>query len=84
MFQIAVCLHKVIRICYPGQQNAMLDREDNDHRLVEGQWRQGNPMHEVLNQHGNQGNMEGHVQRDLLQLHFNSPAGSVPRQMEMV
>jgi hypothetical protein len=34
-----VCLHNLMRIRYPGVQNAVADREDDDHRLVPGVWR---------------------------------------------
>ena len=48
----AVCLLNLMRMRYPRQQNIMLDGEDNEHRLVEGEWRQDCNIHEVQNVRG--------------------------------
>ena len=81
----AVCLHNLMRMRYAVHQNPFLDREDDDHRLVEGEWRQDCNMHEVLNLRGRPyGTMIARQQRELLRLYFNSPAGSVPWQNDMI
>ena len=34
-----VCLHNLMRIRYPGLQNAVVDREDDDHCFIPHVWR---------------------------------------------
>ena len=34
-----ICLHNLMRVRYPGLQNALLNREE-DHALIPGEWRQ--------------------------------------------
>ena len=39
---LACCvLHNIMRIRYPGVHHGIVDDEDEHHRLVPGQWRQG-------------------------------------------
>ena len=35
-----MCLHNLMRIRYPSLQNATLDREDDEHHIMPGSWRQ--------------------------------------------
>ena len=35
-----ICLHNMMRIRYPGLQNAAVDHEDEDHNVVPGAWRE--------------------------------------------
>ena len=41
-----ICLHNIMGICYPGLQNALMDREE-DHQLVPGAWRQEQLFQEI-------------------------------------
>ena len=34
-----VCLHNLMRLRYPGIQNAVLDQEDDQHNIIPGAWR---------------------------------------------
>jgi hypothetical protein len=34
-----VCLHNIMRMRYSGDQNALLDREDENHQVIPGSWR---------------------------------------------
>lgn len=42
-----VVMHNMCRVRYPGQQNALLDREGDNHELLPGEWRQEGVMHEM-------------------------------------
>ncbi len=35
-----ICLHNLMRTRYPGEQNAVMDRQDADHNVIPGEWRQ--------------------------------------------
>ena len=42
-----ICVHNLLRILAPGDQNALLDRENDDHNIVPGSWRDGAPMDDM-------------------------------------
>ena len=48
-----ICLYKLMRIRYPGQQNADIDQEDNNHNVIAGAWRADNPLVGIFSQRGN-------------------------------
>ena len=74
-----------MRMRYPGLQNAELDHEDANHKIVPGEWRRHAPMHELLCARGsNQATTEAKGQQEYLRLYFNSPAGAVPWQHDMI
>lgn len=80
-----VCLHNIMRIRYPGDQNNLLDREDENHQLVPGAWRdeaQLKDIEEVLDR--NYPSKIAKQQRLYLKHYYSSPAGSVPWQERMV
>ena len=80
-----VCLHNIMRIRYPGLQNAALDQEDNEHRLIPGAWRQGRNMADVDNVVcGNRLTRAAKAQREYLKHYFNSEAVAVPWQNAMI
>lgn len=86
IIKAAVCLHNLMRIRYPQVQNDLADREDENHRLVPGAWRQDNERLLNLNRK-NPGNVDLAVakrQREVLCAYFNSEAGSVPWQRKMI
>ena len=77
-------LHNLFRVRYPVNHVELLDREDQDHNLVQGAWRQGVNMHdmdEVLR--GNTSNKEAKAQRQLLKIYYNS-VGAVHWQERMI
>ena len=80
-----VCLHNLMRLRYPAGQNAALDREDQDHQLVPGAWRDGYNL-QPLNPAGAPGRQYQVAcqQRQYLETYFNSPAGSVTWQDNMI
>ena len=80
-----VCLHNLMRLRYPAAQNAALDREDQNHQLVPGAWRDGYNL-QPLNPAGAPGRQYQVAcqQRQYLETYFNSPAGSVPWQDNMI
>jgi hypothetical protein len=51
-----VCLHNIMRVRYPHDQNILLDHEDNNHVVIPGAWRQGVNMDDM--QHVRGGNEE--------------------------
>jgi len=38
--EACICLHNLMRIRYPGIQNAVVDHEDDDHNMIPGLWRE--------------------------------------------
>lgn len=80
-----VCLHNLMRIRYPGVQNALVDREGEDHQVVPGAWRDEQVLVEVDNVRGpTSETRRGKRQRLLLKHFVNSEAGAVPWQRDMI
>ena len=79
-----VCLHNLMRIRYPQGQNHLLDREDGNHDLIPGAWREGRQLLGLHNIGGNRQTRAGKLQRDYLKHYYCSPAGSVPWQERML
>ncbi len=80
-----VCLHNLMRMRYPGLQNALLDQEDDQHHVIRRKWRNGANMQDVDNLvRGNKTTIMAKKQREYLKLYFNSPARSVPWQDRMI
>lgn len=80
-----VCLHNLMRMRYPGLQNALLDREEQDHALVPGAWREERLLQEMDNVTGpTSETRRGKRQRLLLKHYYNSPVGAVPWQRDMI
>lgn len=85
MVMAAVCLHNLMRIRYPGGQNVQLDKEDDDHNLVPGSWRDGAQMMDLGNvRGGNRTTRAAKIQRLYLKHYYNSPVGAVPWQNQVV
>ncbi|KAK3082861.1 hypothetical protein FSP39_007396 [Pinctada imbricata] len=83
--QTCVCLHNLMQIRYPGLQNAVLDQEDDNHQVINGAWRNGLNMQDVDNVTGpNRATRAAKSQREYLKHCFNSSAGSVPWQNNMI
>ncbi|XP_063442822.1 putative nuclease HARBI1 [Mytilus trossulus] len=83
--ECCVCLHNVMRLRYPTQQNAQLDMENDQHDLIPGLWRATANMYEVNMVIGpNRDTVAAKKQREYLRLYFNSQAGSVPWQNRMI
>ena len=81
----AICLHNLMRMRYPQAQNAALDREDPNHNVIPGEWRQDANMLEVQHVVGaNHDTIRAKRLRETLRLYYNSPAGSVPWQGNMI
>ncbi len=80
-----VCLHNLMRMQYPGLQNALLDQEDDQHHVIPGEWRNGANMQDVDNLIcGNRTIIMAKKQREYLKFYLNSLAGSVPWQDRMI
>ena len=83
--ECCVCLHNVMRLRYPTQQNVQLDMKNDQHDLIPGLWRATANMYEVNMVIGpNRDTVAAKKQREYLRLYFNSQAGSVPWQNRMI
>lgn len=81
----ALCLHNLMRIRYPGLQNAVLDMDDANHQVVPGTWRNQANMQDMENlPRGNRTTRAAKAQRLYMKHYVNSPAGSVPWQGNMI
>jgi hypothetical protein len=80
-----VCLHNIMRLRYPGDQNLLMDKEDDDHQVILGAWRDGVNMDDMqIPRGGNVDTFDAKQQRLYLKHYVNSSVGSVPWQNRMV
>ncbi|XP_068726261.1 uncharacterized protein [Montipora capricornis] len=79
-------LHNLMRTRYPGVQNVLLDREDEDHNVIPGEWRKERRIMADLAaiRAPNTASRNAKRQRLLLKHYVNSSAGSVPWQLSKV
>ena len=83
--EACICLHNMMRLRYPGLQNAILDQEDEDHNIIPGAWRDGVELLELQRARGpNRDAVIAKRQREYLKMYFNSAAGSVSWQDRMI
>ncbi len=75
-----ICLHNLMCICFPALHNVALDAEDDQLNLIPGA-----QMQDVLNiVGGNRATWAAKQQREYLKLHYNSPTGAVPCQLDWI
>ena len=86
MVHAAICLHNLMRLRMPAAlRDRHLDREDDDHQLIPGAWRQDANMIPMDARHQGVRDLEvAKRQRQTLVAYFNSPAGEVPWQARIV
>jgi hypothetical protein len=77
----SVCLHNLMRIRYPALQNLDLDREDTQHNIIPGSWRDNRPLLDLERIRQGRHQERAKKQRDYLSSYFMSPVGEVPWQM---
>jgi len=75
-----VCLHNLMRIRYPTDQNRDLDHYDQNQDVIPGAWRDNHPLLPLRPYHGARQSEIAKRQRDYICAYYNSPAGSVPWQ----
>ena len=79
-----LCLHNLMRTRYQGLQNMALDREDENHNIVPGAWRDGRVLDDMGHAPGgNVATRDGKQQRVYLKHYYNA-VGSVPWQAAMI
>lgn len=79
-----LCMHNLMRIRYPTQQNADVDQDDTNHNFIPGAWRQNNPLVGLFVARGNSMTAAAKQQRQYLNAYYMSEAGSVPWQVNML
>ena len=80
-----VVLHNLMRIRYPALQNAIADREDDNHQMIPGEWRADINLAEIEREAASKNpSREAKGMRDYLKLYYNSEAGAVPWQENMI
>lgn len=80
-----VCLHNIMRMRYPGDQNLLLDQEDERHQVIPGAWRDGVNMDDLqITRGGNMDTFDAKQQRLYMKHYLNSPVGCVPWQDKMI
>ena len=78
-----VTLHNLMRICYPGLQNQVLDREGEDH-VIHRAWRDEGVLADLASvTRPTQASREAKAQRVYLKYYY-STIGSVPWQRDMI
>ena len=74
-----------MRIRYPTLENAQLNIEDDAHNVIPGEWRKTVNLQDLDVVVGpNRDTIAAKRQRQYLKLYFNSAAGSVPWQNNMI
>lgn len=74
-----------MRMRYPALQNAVLDQEDENHEVIPGFWRNGANLDDMEQiRGGNYSTTVAKKQRLYLKHYYNSPAGAVPWQNNMI
>lgn len=79
-----ICLHNMMRTRHPGPLHELVDQDDRNHRVVRGGWRNDMNLHNLQVVGGNVTTREAKRQRLYLTDYFNSAAGSVPWQQNMI
>ena len=81
IIKACVTLHNIMRIRYPNLQNADLDGEGEDGRMIPGAWRNAGMLAEMEElRRAPRETRAGKELRAYLKHYYNSPAGSVPWQ----
>ena len=76
-----VILHQIMRLRYPGLQNADMDQEAANGQIIRGAWRDAAMMAEMREvQRAPRETRDGKLLRTALKHYYNSEAGSVPWQ----
>ena len=80
--QACLILHNLMRTYYPGIQNSLVDREDEDHNIIPGDWRRERRTMTDMERikAASQATRVAKRQRLLLKHYVNSSVGSVPWQ----
>ena len=79
-----VCLHNLLRLRMPNAHRANVDREDEDHQIIPGEWRREANMEPIDRRNlGGRDLESAKVQRQTLVAYFNSAAGKVQWQDRM-
>ena len=78
-------LHNMMRTRYPDHHQALVDQADATGNIIPDDWRRNVNMHEMEQARGpTRESTKAKQEREYLKLYFNSPAGSVPWQDNMV
>ena len=83
---LAYCnLHNIMRLRYPGIHQGIADEEDDNHRVIPGQWRQGACLQDIEDvAHGNRDTQVAKGQRLHLKHYYNVPVGAIAWQRDMI
>lgn len=80
-----VCLHNLLRTRKPNDLFNDVDMDDENHNVIPGAWRVNNPLADgISNFANNTTTKNAKLQRDYLAAYYNSEAGSVPWQDNMI
>ena len=80
---LAACvLHNILRTCYPGTTNPLVDRENGSGRVVPGTWRNDTALVGIQPMSGNIGR-RAKEQREYLRSYYCGP-GAVEWQDSMI
>ena len=83
---LAYCtLHNIMRLRYPGIHQGLADEEDDNHRVIPGQWRQGACLQDIEDvAGGNRNTQVAKRQRLYLKHYYNAPVGATVWQRGMI
>ena len=83
---LACCtLHNIMRLRHPGIHQGLADEEDDNHRVIPGQWRQGACLQDIEEVAGsNRDTQVAKRQRLYLKHYYNAPVGATAWQRDMI
>ncbi len=80
-----VCLHNITRMIYPGDQNALLDREDENHQVIPGSWPDEVNLQDIEDvRDSNYPSKAEKQQRLYLKHYYSASVGRVPWQDNII
>jgi hypothetical protein len=80
-----VCLHNIMRMRYPCDQNALLDREDENHQVIPGSWRDEVNLQDIEDvRDSNYPSKAEKQQRLYLKHYYSASVGRVPWQDNII
>ncbi len=81
----AICCHNLMFMRYTEIQNAAMDSEDDQNNAIPGDWHRVKTWEQELQHiHGNRETNAGKQLREYLKHYYNSAAGAVPWQHDMI
>lgn len=82
---VSVCLHNIMRVRYPGDQNVLLDRKDENHQVIPGSWRDEVNLQDIEDVRDSNYQSKAAKQQQLCLRHcYSASVGIIPWQDNII